>query len=48
MNYAIVVFLFVVLFAVGFWYTHGRHYYTGPLNQAHRAFVMTSRGSASC
>lgn len=30
MNYAIVVFLFVLMFAVGFWFTHGRHYYRGP------------------
>ncbi|KAK0657033.1 amino acid permease 2 [Cercophora newfieldiana] len=34
MNYAIVVFVFVMTFAVGFWYTHGRHFYTGPLTQA--------------
>ncbi|KAL2183927.1 amino-acid permease [Thermothelomyces heterothallicus CBS 203.75] len=30
MNYAAVVFTFVLLFSIGFWYTHGRHYYTGP------------------
>ncbi|KAK4236314.1 amino acid/polyamine transporter I [Achaetomium macrosporum] len=30
MNYASAVFVFTVLFAAGFWYTHGRHYYTGP------------------
>ncbi|VBB71990.1 Putative amino-acid permease [Podospora comata] len=30
MNYAIVVFVFVLMFSVGFWYTHGRHFYTGP------------------
>jgi hypothetical protein len=29
MNYAIVVFVSVILFSSGFWYTHGRHYYTG-------------------
>jgi hypothetical protein len=29
MNYAIVVFVSVLLFSGGFWYTHGRHYYTG-------------------
>ncbi|KAL2154555.1 hypothetical protein VTH82DRAFT_3231 [Thermothelomyces myriococcoides] len=34
MNYAAVVFVFVLLFSVGFWYTHGRHYYTGPGKQA--------------
>jgi hypothetical protein len=34
MNYAIVVFVFVMTFAVGFWFTHGRHFYTGPLTQA--------------
>lgn len=36
MNYAVVVFVFVLLFAVGFWYTHGQHFYTGPLTQAPR------------
>ncbi|KAK0624851.1 amino acid permease 2 [Bombardia bombarda] len=43
MNYAIVVFFFVLLFAVGFWFTHGRHYYTGPRTQARaqREFEMT-------
>ncbi|KAM7214816.1 amino acid permease 2 [Rhypophila decipiens] len=30
MNYAIVVFIFVLMFAVGFWFTHGKHYYKGP------------------
>lgn len=30
MNYAIVVFVFVLMFSVGFWYTRGRHFYTGP------------------
>ncbi|KAH6650410.1 amino acid/polyamine transporter I [Chaetomium tenue] len=30
MNYASVVFVSVLLFSGGFWYTHGRHYYTGP------------------
>ena len=30
MNYAIVVFLFVLMFAGGFWFTHGRHSYRGP------------------
>lgn len=30
MNYAVVVFVFVLLFATAFWYTHGRHYYAGP------------------
>lgn len=33
MNYALAVFVFVVLFSVGFWYTHGRHFYTGPVLQ---------------
>ncbi|KAK3335834.1 amino acid permease 2 [Cercophora scortea] len=42
MNYAIVVFIFVLLFAVGFWFTHGRHYYTGPRTRAQtqRSFDM--------
>ncbi|KAK3393379.1 amino acid/polyamine transporter I [Podospora didyma] len=48
MNYAVVVFLFVTLFAVGFWFTHGKHFYTGPRNsavQTQRGFEMTmSRG----
>ena len=39
MNYAIVVFVFVLIFSVGFWFTHGRHYYTGPRTQA-----QTQRG----
>ncbi|KAM7200200.1 amino acid permease [Naviculisporaceae sp. PSN 640] len=30
MNYAVVVFFFVMVFAVSFWYTHGKHYYRGP------------------
>jgi len=30
MNYAIVVFVFTLLFSGGFWYVRGRHYYTGP------------------
>ncbi|KAK4249480.1 amino acid/polyamine transporter I [Corynascus novoguineensis] len=34
MNYAIVVFVFVLLFSSSFWYTHGRHYYTGPGTQS--------------
>lgn len=33
MNYAVVVFVFVLLFSTGFWYTHGRHYYIGPGTQ---------------
>lgn len=37
MNYAVVVFFFVVFFALGFWYTHGRHSYTGPLTHSPRA-----------
>lgn len=41
MNYAIVVFFFVLIFAVGFWYTHGRHYYTGPLTHSPRATDMS-------
>lgn len=41
MNYAVVVFAFVLLFASGFWYTHGRHYYTGPGTQSRRALQNT-------
>ncbi|KAL2161694.1 hypothetical protein VTH06DRAFT_8256 [Thermothelomyces fergusii] len=37
MNYAAVVFVFVLLFSLCFWYTHGRHYYTGPGKQAKQA-----------
>jgi hypothetical protein len=41
MNYAAVVFVFVLLFSSSFWYTHGRHYYNGPgtqrRNQLHTA-----------
>ncbi|KAL2021350.1 hypothetical protein VTK56DRAFT_7215 [Thermocarpiscus australiensis] len=36
MNYAIVVFVFVLLFSTGFWYTRGRHFYTGPGKQPRR------------
>ncbi|KAK4156625.1 amino acid/polyamine transporter I [Chaetomidium leptoderma] len=36
MNYAAVVFVFVLLFSTGFWFTHGRHYYTGPAAQPKR------------
>jgi amino acid transporter len=44
MNYAIVVFVFVMLFAIGFWYTHGRHFYTGPLTQSSsQAYEMPTR-----
>ncbi|KAK3362354.1 amino acid/polyamine transporter I [Lasiosphaeria hispida] len=43
MNYAIIVFTFVLLFSVGFWFTHGRHYYTGPLTQASRQLVVATR-----
>ncbi|GAB1310715.1 polyamine transporter tpo5 [Madurella fahalii] len=41
MNYAVVVFVFVLLFASGFWYTHGRHYYTGPGTQSRRSLQNT-------
>ncbi|CCC07884.1 hypothetical protein SMACR_01449 [Sordaria macrospora] len=41
MNYAIVVFFFVLFFSLGFWYTHGRHYYTGPLTHTPRATDMS-------
>ncbi|KAK3329871.1 amino acid/polyamine transporter I [Apodospora peruviana] len=34
MNYATVVFIFVLIFAIGLWLTHGRHYYIGPRAQA--------------
>ncbi|KAG7292763.1 Amino-acid permease 2 [Staphylotrichum longicolle] len=34
MNYAIVVFVFTLLFSGGFWYLRGRHYYTGPGTRA--------------
>ncbi|KAK0751798.1 amino acid/polyamine transporter I [Schizothecium vesticola] len=46
MNYAVVVFVFVLLFAVGFWFTHGRHFYTGPLTQAPRrqGAILTRSG----
>jgi len=45
MNYAIVVFVFVLTFAVGFWFTHGRHFYTGPLTQASaRRYERAVRG----
>ncbi|KAK0730983.1 amino acid permease 2 [Lasiosphaeris hirsuta] len=43
MNYAIIVFTFVLLFSVGFWFTHGRHYYTGPLTQAPRRLGIAAR-----
>ncbi|KAK3938753.1 amino-acid permease 2 [Diplogelasinospora grovesii] len=33
MNYALVVFMAVLLFAVGFWFSHGRFTYTGPRTQ---------------
>ncbi|KAK4184701.1 putative amino-acid permease [Podospora australis] len=39
MNYAIVVFIFVLLFSVSFWYTHGRHFYTGPGSRVSRPLV---------
>ncbi|KAK4167122.1 putative amino-acid permease [Cladorrhinum sp. PSN259] len=42
MNYALVVFVFVVLFSVGFWYTHGRHFYTGPGMQTRVEAVPTT------
>jgi amino acid transporter len=37
MNYAIVVFVSVLLFSGGFWYTHGRHFYTGPATQSSKS-----------
>jgi len=44
MNYAIAVFVFVMLFAIGFWYTHGRYFYTGPLTQSSsQAYEMPTR-----
>ncbi|KAK0734546.1 amino acid/polyamine transporter I [Lasiosphaeria miniovina] len=39
MNYALVVFFVVVVFSVGFWFTHGRHFYTGP-----RTTIQPQRG----
>jgi hypothetical protein len=36
MNYAVVVFVFVLLFSSGFWYVHGRHFYTGPGTQSRK------------
>ncbi|KXX74712.1 Amino-acid permease 2 [Madurella mycetomatis] len=41
MNYAVAVFAFVLLFASGFWYTHGRHYYTGPGTQSRGSLQHT-------
>ncbi|KAJ4297399.1 polyamine transporter tpo5 [Collariella sp. IMI 366227] len=41
MNYAVVVFVFVVLFSSGFWYTHGRHYYLGPGTQSRKIVPVT-------
>ncbi|KAK3360235.1 amino acid permease [Lasiosphaeria hispida] len=35
MNYAIVILAFVLLVATGYWYIHGRRFYTGPRTHAH-------------
>jgi hypothetical protein len=35
MNYAVVILVFVVLFAVGYWFVSGRYYYEGPRTRAH-------------
>lgn len=43
MNYAIIVFISVLAFSIGFWYTHGRHYYTGPLAQSSGRYEMAGR-----
>lgn len=34
MNYAIVILAFVLLFSTGYWFLHGRNYYTGPRTHA--------------
>ena len=35
MNYAVVILTFVLLFALVYWFVHGKDYYTGPRTHAH-------------
>lgn len=35
MNYAVVILFFVFFVALGYWFIHGRFYYTGPRTHAH-------------